>query len=90
MQLFVCSGMIASLDVCAVFWRRFIHRFYDPVEKGSLSWNLASLFQGASPETWAMGAGEYTVHRFANLYGLTYLGMATKEYEADVLAAKIG
>jgi len=35
-------------------------------------------------------AGEYTMRRFADLYGLTYLGMVTSVREADVLAAKIG
>ena len=37
-----------------------------------------------------MEAGEYTMRRFAQLYGLTYLGMTTIAREADALAAKIG
>ena len=42
------------------------------------------LFQGAAPEKWMMEAGEYTMRRFAGLYGMTYIGMATDRSEAPV------
>ena len=70
--------------------RTLLERFYCPVETNSLSGRLVFLFQGAAPEKWMMEAGEYTMRRFADLYGLTYLGMVTSVREADVLAAKIG
>lgn len=70
--------------------RTLLERFYGPVETSSLSGQLVFLFQGAAPEKWMMEAGEYTMRRFADLYGLTYLGMVTSVREADVLAAKIG
>ena len=41
------------------------------------------LFQGAAPEKWMMEAGEYTMRRFAGLYGMTYIGMATDRSEAQ-------
>ena len=59
-------------------------------EAGSLHGQIAFVFQGAAPEKWMLEAGEYTMRRFADLYGLTYLGMVTSVREADVLAAKIG
>jgi hypothetical protein len=36
-----------------------------------------------------LDAGEYTMKRFAALYGLSYQGMATTQKEAAELAAKI-
>ena len=34
-------------------------------------------------------AGEYTMKRFASIYGLRYEGMATNRKEAEVLASKV-
>ncbi len=39
--------------------------------------NSLLLFQGASPEKWMLEVGEYTIKRFAALYGMEYGGMAT-------------
>ena len=44
------------------------------------------LFQGAAPEKWMLEAGEYTMKRFARLYGMEYDGMATNKKEAETLA----
>lgn len=46
---------------------------------------LYFLFQGAAPEQWMMEAGEYTMRRFATLYGMEYGGMATNAKEAAAL-----
>jgi len=43
------------------------------------------LFQGATPEQWMLEAGEYTMKRFAGLYGMEYGGMATNGDEASKL-----
>ena len=52
--------------------------------EGSLSGRtLYFLFQGAAPEKWMMEAGEYTMKRFAGLYGMGYAGMATNRSEAE-------
>lgn len=51
---------------------------------------LYFLFQGASPEKWMMEAGEYTMSRFAKLYGFAYEGMATNKGEAEKLGKRIG
>lgn len=69
--------------------RTLIDRFYGPVSGGSLKGKMFFLFQGAAPEKWMLDAGNYTMERFAGLYGLTYEGMATNRSEAKKLAEKI-
>lgn len=69
--------------------RTLLDRFYGPVESGSLKGKLFFLFQGAAPEKWMLEAGDYTMRRFASLYGLSYEGMATNRKEAERLSAKI-
>lgn len=66
--------------------RNVLDRFYGKVENGSLSSRrLYFVFQGAAPEKWMLEAGEYTMKRFAGLYGMTYGGMATGKNEAAKL-----
>ena len=47
------------------------------------------MFQGAAPEKWMLEAGEYTMKRFAALYGMAYGGMAANEAEAEKLSKTI-
>lgn len=47
------------------------------------------LFQGVAPEKWMLEAGEYTMKRFAGLYGMNYRGMATDKTEAVKLGKNI-
>jgi multimeric flavodoxin WrbA len=69
--------------------RTLLDRFYGPVSQGELSGRkLFFLFQGAAPEKWMNEASEYTINRFASLYGMTYMGMATNRSEAKVLSEK--
>lgn len=70
--------------------RNMLDRFYGLVPEGSLSGRtLYFLFQGASPEKWMMEAGEYTMKRFAGLYGMRYVEMATNRSEAVRLSEKL-
>ena len=63
-----------------------LDRFYGKVEQEGLSGRtLYLLFQGAAPEQWMLEAGEYTMKRFAGLYGMEYGGMATNGDEASKL-----
>lgn len=56
--------------------RNVLERFYGLVENGAFSGRkLYFLFQGAAPEKWMLEAGEYTMNRFAKLYGFGYAGM---------------
>lgn len=70
--------------------RTVLDRFYGPVEPGSLAGRrLFFLFQGGAPTPEMLAWGEYTVRRFASLYGMEYEGMATDVDEARKLAAKL-
>ena len=44
---------------------------------------------GTPAEKWMMEAGEYTMKRFAGLYGMTYMGMATDRSEAQKMSEKL-
>lgn len=66
--------------------RNVLDRFYGRVQNGGLSGRrLYFVFQGAAPEKWMLEAGEYTMKRFAALYGMSYGGMATNKAEAEKL-----
>ena len=69
--------------------RTLLDRFYGPVAEGSLHGKCFFLFQGAAPEKWMLEAGDYTMKRFASMYGYAYGGMATNRREAEQLAQKL-
>lgn len=70
--------------------RTLLDRFYGPVEEGAFRGRkLFFIFQGAAPEPWMLKDGEYTMKRFANLYGFSYEGMATNRKEAQALSHKL-
>lgn len=94
-------GKMEGADVIVigspVYWhnicgsvRNMLDRFYGKVPQGGLSGKkLFFVFQGAAPETWMLEAGEFTMKRFAALYGLTYMGMAKNAKEASSLSASL-
>ncbi len=66
--------------------RNVLDRFYGRVENGSLKGRkLYFIFQGAAPEKWMLDAGEFTMKRFAELYGMTYFGTVRNPAEAKEL-----
>ena len=70
--------------------RNVLDRFYGKVENGSLSGRrLYFVFQGAAPEKWMLEAGEYTMKRFAALYGMAYSGMVTSKADAAKLSKEV-
>lgn len=70
--------------------RNVLDRFYGLVsEKDLKGRDMYFLFQGAAPEKWMLDAGEYTMKRFAGLYGMNYRGMATDKTEAVKLGKNI-
>lgn len=76
-------------NICGAV-RDLLDRFYGPVEYNSFSGKkLVFLFQGAAPEKWMLEAGEYTMSRYAGLYGMEYVGMATNSKEAKALSERI-
>ena len=67
-----------------------LDRFYGLVgEKELAGKDMYFIFQGAAPEKWMLEAGEYTMKRFAGLYGMKYRGMATDKTEAIKLSKSI-
>ncbi len=70
--------------------RNVLDRFYGKVAEGALAGRkLFFVFQGAAPEKWMLEAGEFTMKRFAALYGLTYGGMAVNKEEAAKLQKEV-
>ena len=88
-QTIVIGSPLYWHNICGSV-RNVLDRFYGLVDEGSLSGKaMYFLFQGAAPEKWMMEAGEYTMKRFASLYGMKYMGMATNKAEADKLSQKL-
>lgn len=76
-------------NICGAV-RNVLDRFYGHVETDELSGRkLAFVFQGAAPEKWMLEAGDYTMSRFAGLYGMEYVGMATTRSEAADLGKSL-
>ena len=70
--------------------RNVLDRFYGTVDENELAGRkLYFVFQGGAPEKWMLEAGEYTMKRFAALYGMSYGGMATTRREAAALGKHI-
>jgi len=69
--------------------RNVLDRFYGLVGEKELGKDMYFIFQGAAPEKWMLEAGEYTMKRFAGLYGMKYRGMATDKTEAIKLSKSI-
>lgn len=58
--------------------RNLLDRFYGYVDEEALSGKeLYFVFQGYAPTKQQIEAGEYTMKRFAQLYGMTYKGLIT-------------
>ena len=71
--------------------RNLLDRFYGPVSSGELSGRkFAFILQGAAPELWMLEKSEYTMSRFAKMYGMEYAGMVTNEREAEKVSEKLG
>lgn len=70
--------------------RNLLDRFYGPVREGSMSGKtLYFVFQGGAPTREMLDWGEYTMKRFAALYGMTYGVMVDNTHEARALSKKL-
>lgn len=70
--------------------RNVLDRAYGVVSNGQFQGKkLFFLFQGAAPTQEQLAAGEYTMNRFATMYGMEYQGMASSRLEAEMLAGKL-
>lgn len=76
-------------NICASM-RTLLERFYGPVEPGTFKGKkLFFLYQGAAPTKMMINDGEYTMSRFAGMYGFSYEGMATNKSQAKALHSKL-
>ena len=86
---FVIGSPLYWHNICGSV-RNVLDRFYGKVENGSLNGRkLFFVFQGADPEKWMLEAGDYTMKRFAGLYGMTYGGMVTNKLDAARLSKEV-
>ncbi|MBF8970002.1 NAD(P)H-dependent oxidoreductase [Streptococcus sp. NLN76] len=58
--------------------RNFLDRQYEVVEDQLMGKELTFLFQGAAPTQQILDMAEYTMTRYAGLYGMHYRGMVTE------------
>ena len=88
-EVIVIGSPVYWHNICGSV-RNVLDRFYGRVDNGSLSGRkLYFVFQGAAPEKWMLEAGDYTMKRFAGLYGMTYGGMVTNTSEAKALSKEV-
>lgn len=81
-EVIVIGSPVYWHNICGSV-RNMLDRFYGKVENNSFTGRkLYFIFQGAAPEKWMLEAGEYTMKRFAALYGMTYGGMVVNKNDA--------
>lgn len=69
-------------NICGLM-RNFLDRCYGPIGQGEFKGKkLYFIMQGAAPEKWQLEACDFTMSRFAGLYGFEYKGMITDSKEA--------
>ena len=76
-------------NICASV-RTLMERFYGYLPENTFSGKrFFFLYQGAAPTKMMIDDGEYSMSRFARMYGFTYEGMATSKSEAKELRSKL-
>ena len=75
-------------NICGLM-RNFLDRCYGPIEQNEFKGkDLYFIMQGAAPEKWQLEACEFTMSRFAGLYGFSYKGMVTNRREAKDISVE--
>lgn len=70
--------------------RNLLDRSYETIAKEAFTGkNLYFIFQGAVPTKEQLTAGEYTIGRYAGLYGMNYKRIITNCREAEEVARNI-
>lgn len=76
-------------NICASV-RTLMERFYGYLPENTFNGKrFFFLYQGAAPTKMMIDDGEYSMSRFAKMYGFTYEGMATSKSEAKELRSKL-
>lgn len=69
--------------------RNFLDRQYGVIEDERAGKRLVFAFQGAAPTADILKMADYSMSRYAGLYGMDYLGMVTNGAEARELANRL-
>lgn len=76
-------------NICASV-RTLMERCYGYLPEGAFKGKrLFFVYQGAAPTKMMIEAGEYSMSRFAGMYGFTYEGMANDRKGAEALGEKL-
>lgn len=76
-------------NICASV-RTVMERFYGTISQDTFDdRKLFFIYQGAAPTKMMIDDGEYSMSRFARMYGFTYEGMATNKSQAEALREKL-
>lgn len=76
-------------SICASV-RNLMERFYGVCEQGEFSGRrIYFIFQGAAPSRDMLDSGEYSMSRFAQMYGFDYRGMISDQHQARLGAKSI-
>lgn len=88
-DIIVMGSPVYWHNICASM-RTLMERFYGYVPEDAFKGKrLFFLYQGASPTKMMIDDGEYTMSRFARMYGFTYEGMANDKSGAEALSEKL-
>lgn len=88
-DIIVMGSPVYWHNICALV-RTLLERFYGPVPDGSFKGKkFFFLYQGAAPTKMMIDDGEYTMSRFAGMYGFDYMGMANNKSQARALREKL-
>lgn len=70
--------------------RNLLDRFYGAVDNGAMAGkSLYFIFQGAGPTKEMLQWGQYTMRRFADMYGFHYEGEISNDKEAERLSSTV-
>lgn len=88
-DIIVMGAPVYWHNICASM-RTLMERFYGYIPENTFKGKrLLFVYQGAAPTKMMIDDGEYTMSRFAAIYGFTYEGMATNRDQAERLKAKL-
>ncbi|MGN0232650.1 MAG: flavodoxin family protein [Muribaculaceae bacterium] len=88
-DIIVVGSPVYWHNICASV-RTLMERFYGYVPEDEFKGKkLYFIYQGAAPTKMMIDDGQYSMSRFASMYGFSYQGMATSHDEAKALNKKI-
>lgn len=88
-DIIVMGSPVYWHNICASM-RTLMERFYGYIPENTFKGKrLFFVYQGAAPTKMMIDDGEYTMSRFASMYGFTYEGMATNRIQAERLKEQL-